>query len=338
MKAFSLPDARAPQRSLLQMADFMGREQDAFAQDLANRLFPQSTVFVTDRDVAEVRRCLSDWVRAIECALSPDLAQNDDLFPLSWDTLAASSLLTDARLLQEARARGFLWHFSQGNAQVDAQVQIFAHGAVPIAVARMAALDDPLTADAAMKLTSATLRDNCHPPGQLVELPVEVLHLLAWRVVAAHEILQPGRQQDMQSNVAVMLSRHDEGLSLSRSAQHLAHKMMELHLVDPTRPALQPSQQGLPLSLALLALASGLPFMVLVQFAMETGLPRLATVLRAMDYDDEQAGAVMGWIVGRRGQDHAALNSLFHYYDVRVDAAVSLLNQWRDVAAREAVL
>ncbi len=326
-----MPHIPVPQQSLLQMADLMGRDQDSLARDLANRIFPQSVMHLTDRDVAEVRRCLVDWVRAIERALLPEGSMAEAaVFPQCWDTLAASSLLSDPALILEARVRAFLWEFAQCKDATPANASMASYSfSTPALLNQMACMDNPLLADAAMRLMSATLRDNTASPGQLTELPVELLHMLIWRVVAAHEIIMPGRQLELQARVPAILAAHDEGLSQSGSAQHLAHKMMELHLVDAARPALRPAQQGLALTLALLGLASGLSFIHIAQMAMEAGLARLCVLLRALGYDEAQAGALMGWIVGRRGHENAALGALSRYNSVSAEAAMTMVQQWR---------
>ena len=322
--------APAPVQNLLQLADSMGREQDYFARDLANRIFPQSAIILTDRDVAGVKRCLADWIFAIEAELfgqeqAADMA-GGTVFPICWSTLSASGLLSDDVLLQEARMRMLLWQFAQpsGTALGDHPM----HGA-PNYLSHLAGQENPLLADAAMRLISAILRDRTLQPGQLIELPAELLHLLVWRVIAAHEVIAPGRHAELQAKVPALLASHDEGQAHGGSAQYCAHKMMELHLVDAQRPEIMPSKQGLALSLALLALASGLSFVQIAQMALEPGLARLCVVMRVLGYDAQAVGCVLGWIVGRLGHENAAMLSLSRFESATVGAAAALVAQWR---------
>lgn len=319
----------APVQNLLQLADSMGREQAHFARDLVNRVFPNSKIALTDREVAGVRRCLADWVFAVEKALfNTDDCSGEpldhDVFPQSWATLAASGLLSDERLIQEARMRLLLWQFAQPAGADNAPILTS-----PPYLLHLAEHDNALLSDAAMRLISALLRDKSAAPGQLVELPAEVLHLIVWRVIAAHEVIAPGRHAALQPKVPAILAAHDEGQGHGRSAQYLAHKLMELHLVDAKRPELAPAKHGLAVTLALLALASGLSFVQIAQMAMEPGLARLAVVLRALDYDDHAAGVLLGWIVGRLGHENAALSTLNRFGSATVEASAAMMMQWR---------
>ncbi len=329
-KSLHLSNTPAPMQNLLQLADSMGREQENFARDLVNRVFPSSTIAITDRDVAGVKRCLADWVFAIEQALAQDdlaiaSVREAAVFPQTWGTLTASGLLSDDVLVKEARMRILLWQFAQSSA---------ASGETPIHAApqyllKVAAHENPLLADAAMRQISCILRDKCGGPGQLVELPAELLHLLIWRVIAAYEVLSPGRHVELQAKVPAILGAHDEGQAHGQSAQYLAHKLMETHLVDAKQPEIAPAKQGLALSLALLALASGLSFVQVAQMALEPGLTRLCVVLRALGYDDQSAGTLLGWIVGRLGHENAAVATLSRYDSATPEAAYALVTQWR---------
>lgn len=325
-----LPNAQAPMQNLLHLADSMSREQEHFARDLVARLFPASTLAITDREVAGVRRCLADWIFAIESALGVEIPASTmprtEVFPISWKTLTASGLLSDSDLIQEARSRVLLWQFARpavANRTSDARLT------VPEDVTKMASMDNALLADAAMRLTSAIMRDNHATPGQMIELPTEFLHRLLWRVIAALEIIDPGCHAQLQPKVPAILAAHDEGQAHGSCAQHLAHKMMEMHIIDAEQPQIAPAKQGLALSLALLALASGLPFSALTQMAMEPGLPRLCLLMRAVGYSKHDAGAMMGWIVGRLGQENAALQILSTFESVSQRSAQSMVAQWR---------
>ena len=327
-KPLPLSSTPAPVQNLLQMADSMGREQEHFARDLVNRIFPHSSIAISARDVAGVKRCLSDWIFAIEYALGQgdiEPVKGGSVFPQTWATLTASGLLSDEMLVQEARMRMLLWQFAQPSGAMGGT----AIHAAPQYLSELAGSENPLLADAAMRLISAILRDKSNAPGQLVELPVELLHLLVWRVIAAYEVIRPGRHVELQAKVPAILIAHDEGQAHGRSAQYLAHKLMELNLVDAQRPALAPAKQGLALSLALLALASGLSFVQLAQMAMEPGLARMCVVLRALRYDEQAAGTVMGWIVGRLGHENAAVSALSRYESATIDGAMAMVTQWR---------
>lgn len=317
---------------LLQQADLMGQEEGAVLTDLAHSLFPASTQPLSDRDVAGVRRCLIEWVRAIEIALLPDESVELDQkspFPACWSPLSQSNLLSDQALLQEARLRHFLWQFGHNDAGEHAD-QPTAHIAQPyVAIGQLATMEDTMLADAAMKHASALLRDTYFTVGQLAELPVELLHLLAWRIVAAHEILSPGRQSTMQPRVADLLAHHDESRSLVRSAQHLAHKMMELHVVDTQNPPLSPAKYGMAVTVAMVSLASGLGFTAIGMMAMERGMPRLTLLLRAMGYEEHAVSGLLGWIVGRIGYENAALQSLNAFLSVSRDDAQAMVANWR---------
>ena len=322
---------------LLQQADLMGQEEGAVLVDLGHWLFPASTVPMSDRDVAGVRRCLIEWVSGIETALLEDTAAALDPkspFPACWAPLSQSNLLSDASLLQEARLRHFLWRFGQNDGAGQTQGPATRGSQPAIAIGQMAAMDDPMLADAAMKHASALLRDSHYSVGQMVELPIELLHLLAWRIVAAHEILSPGIQSAVQPRVADLLARHDESRSLMHSAQELAHKMVELHIADAERPILAPAKYGMAVTVALLALASGLSSLQVGIMAMERGMPRLTVLLRAMGYDQDSAGGLLGWIVGRMGYETAALQSLTAYNSVSPEDAQAMVAHWRSLALR----
>lgn len=317
----------APVQNLLQLADSMGREQEHFARDLVNRVFPHSTIAISDRDVAGVKRCLADWIFAIEYALVPgdnEPVKAGAVFPQTWTTLTASGLLSDETLVQEARMRMLLWQFAQPSGAMEGS----SIPAVPHYLSQLAGRENPLLADAAMRLMSAILRDKSNAPGQLVELPAELLHLLVWRVIAAYEVISPGRHVELQAKVPAILAAHDEGQGHGRSAQYLAHKLMELHLVDAQRPVLAPAKQGLALSLALLALVSELSFVQLAQMAMEPGLARMCVVLRALGYDEQAAGALLGWIVGQLGHENAAVSALSRFESATIDGASAMVTQW----------
>ena len=135
-------------QTLLQLADCAGREQDGYVRDLTHRLFPYSSMIITDRDVAGVRRCLADWILAIETALMPDSLHHagtdaNSVFPQSWATLATSGLLSDPIVLQEARMRLLLWQFAQAPNPDSRCDQI---PKAPLLLGELAAMDNSLLA------------------------------------------------------------------------------------------------------------------------------------------------------------------------------------------------
>ena len=87
-------------------------------------------------------------------------------------------------------------------------------------------------------------------------------------------------------------------------------------------------------TVALLALASGLSSLQVGIMAIVRGMPRLTVLLRAMGYDQDSAGGLLGWIVGRMGYETAALQSLTAYNSVSLEDAQAMVAHWRSLALR----
>ncbi len=318
--------------TLLQMADHMERQQIAYREDLQLVLFPKAERPPSERDISQIRQCLAGWVLDIETYLldslradnSEILAQQDpekrDVFAQSWPALAESGLLRDEPLIGEAL--GQIHH--KNYAVSDGLTQALSY------MARLCGHEDSLLADGAMKLSGAYLRLAGQPLGQKEELSIETLNLLTWRIVAVHEILDKGRQRLLTPFVRNLLARHDEGGSLLRAAGQLAHKLIECGEVNAQMPELLPKMQGLPLTLALLSLASGIPSTDLVCMAAESGKPRLLTVLRALGYEDKNVGLLLNWLSHQDTASQYIIPALELYRKMPRNVAMNLLQRWRE--------
>lgn len=318
--------------SLLQLADRSASESRAFRDDLRSMLFPASLRPPSDRQISEYRQCLAGWVSEIETRLGAD-AENKDLqveevrtpYPICWNVLAASGLLTDDALMTQASIQLLHSRVAGHREEIGAEERQLA------AMGHLASTSDSETANAANRLIAAYLRrtGSLYPP--IAELPAEIVNLLSWRVVAAHETMDPGAHDRLAPCVPALLAAHDESAALVFAADLLARKLFEGGQVDRQRPEMLPERQGLALSLALLALASGLSATTLAAMADDYGLARLALVMRALDYSSREAGQLLGWVAARTLKEQGALAALAAYDSLPRNVARDTLKDWKNV-------
>ena len=281
------------QSSLLHLAEHSAREAKARREDLRTILFPRAGRPPSERQIAAIRRCLAGWIGEIETALVgpiDDGVEERQVYPRCWRALTASGLLGDDSLLDMAENLLFLSEI-HGIGQESGDDGVLAY------IGEIAGEENDLTATAARRLLEAHFRLRATPVPSIRELPADMLGLLCWRVVAAHEVMAPGSHERLAPMVAKLLSRHDESRRLMASAEALAHKLLEDGRYLASRPELWPERQGLPLALALLSLAPDMPLFDIVAMAREDGAARLALLLRALGYSRQEAARLIAcWL------------------------------------------
>ncbi len=288
-----LTDAAAEQAATLRL----------FANDVACQLFPYTSVVPSEELLATVRLALYRLVSGIEIALGTLQAGEA---PRSWDLLCRSGLLREADLIDYCLAR---------IAEDRIRSRIDSSGSIMVQQlpARLLHNADPLLAETARSLLAAEsqLRRN-DPESLCAQMPPELLHLMAWRVVAALKI-EPAASGEAgrttESACAKMLSGRREASSLQASASKLVY-----FLPDELRGELNaPASAGLSMFVAAIAMRTGLTPDIVYRLIDDERPEAFLIMMRASGFDFDAALALAEYLRGVRPSETSHSSFLADY-------------------------
>lgn len=205
---------------LLTVATAHARDVDALCLDVAAIIFPSAMHSPSEATISAVSVKLLQIVRDIEVKLAGETRE-----PKTWPLLVRSGFLRDTALVDFAMARVAedRLHERLGNGQ-----PAFVNGL----------LDHPdnNVAEAAQILLAA---DSLHLRAQgrtYLNLPPELLHKSCWRVVAALEVSQGERSDEVIQAAHGLIGSYNEAHTAPAAARKIIHFLgddMRSDLLDP---------------------------------------------------------------------------------------------------------
>ena len=192
---------------LLSVATAHARDADALCLDVAAVIFPSAAHTPSEATISAVSVKLLQIVRDIEIKLAGDTRE-----PKTWPLLVRSGFLRDTALVDFAMAR-------VAEDRLDARIGV---GQPPYVTGL---LDHPNAnvANAAQILLAA---DSLHLRAQgrtYLNLPPELLHKSCWRVVAALEVSQGERSDDVIKAAQTLIGQYDEAHTAPAAARKIVH-------------------------------------------------------------------------------------------------------------------
>jgi Uncharacterised protein conserved in bacteria (DUF2336) len=287
------------------------------ADDIACLLFPRAGELPSEELQASVRLALKLLVSGIETGL--DASQDDEL-PRSWDLLCRSGLLREPALIEYCLAR-------IAENRIRARLANAGLRMVEQLPAQLIHADDAMLAETARNILVAENQSAAFDARALsAQLSPELLHLLAWRVVAALKTYQvelngqPDRKFEIACN-AMLASRSDAKL-LQTSASKLVYFLPEKFRGDLDDVA----KSGLPLFIASIASRSGVPADMIYRFVDRDDIEPTLVLFRACGFSPGDALALTQLLRGTRTEDHDLPELLDQYEQLpTTDAARACL-------------
>lgn len=220
------------------------------AGDVGCALFPQSGTVPNEALLATVRLMLYRLVAGVETQLIGNSAA--EYLPASWEPLCTAGLLRDNGLIDFCLARNAERQMRLRLAEValrpDEQMPaILLHDA------------DPMIGEAAANVLrgeNLALQDN--PDALTSQLPIDLAHALAWKVVAGLQFSESrvaATRAELVKSCEKFLAGHDEGSALQNSAAKLVFFLPQTQLSE----LFDPRRSGLSIFAASLSRATGLP-------------------------------------------------------------------------------
>ncbi|MFN3619371.1 hypothetical protein [Sphingorhabdus sp.] len=207
---------------LLSVATAHARDVDALCLDVAAIIFPSATHSPSEATISAVSVKLLQIVRDIEVRLAGEARE-----PKTWPLLVRSGFLRETALVDFAMAR-------VAEDRLDAQLGT----GQPAFVTGLLDHPESNVADAAQILLAA---DSLHLRAQgrtYLNLPPELLHKSCWRVVAALEVSQGERSEDIIKAADILIALYDEARTAPAAARKIVHFLnddMRGELLDPKR-------------------------------------------------------------------------------------------------------
>ena len=192
---------------LLSVATAHARDADALCLDVASIIFPSATLSPSEAMISAVSVKLLQLVRDIEVRLAGAARE-----PKTWPLLVRSGFLRETALVDYAMAR----------VAEDRLIACLGTGQ-PAFVNRLLDYPDNSVADAAQSLLAA---DSLHLRAQgvtFLNLPPELLHKTCWRVVAALEVSQGERSDDVTKAAHKLIALYDEARTAPAAARKIVH-------------------------------------------------------------------------------------------------------------------
>lgn len=205
---------------LLSIATAHARDADALCLDVAAVIFPSATLSPSEATISAVSVKLLQIIRDIEIRLAGKTRD-----PKTWPLLVRSGFLRETALVDFAMAR-------VSEEKLDARLGTGQPAFVN------ALLDHPdfAIAEAAQILLAA---DSLHLRAQgqtYLNLPPELLHKSCWRVVAALEVSEGERSEDVNKAAHALIAEYDEARTAPAAARKIVHFLddeMRSDLLDP---------------------------------------------------------------------------------------------------------
>ncbi|WP_420605320.1 hypothetical protein [Novosphingopyxis sp.] len=303
-----MANGRQRPTSLLRAAERIEREQPALLADLSARLFPRSQIALDDASVASARAILFTLVGQIEAEL-----MGEDR-GLSWPIVERNRLLDDPHMLWFLMAHAAFLRVSQ---------RITAHDLRQSNawLAGFAADDETLVGQSALDLLSARSRPSAYRLSGRLDLAAPLFRLAVQQVDAAlHSLgVEGGNRRNEPRD---LLTAHDEAKGLPHIATKLAVQLAGEGAFGQLR---QPRRVGLDLFAGSLAAELDCDWYAIVRIMTEGG-PRLAIMLRAADFDRDEAMALLALF--QRSEPPPEMS---YYDEIAKDAARRLLPKRRAI-------
>lgn len=196
---------------LLSVATAHARDADALCLDVAAVIFPSATHTPSEATISAVSVKLLQLVRDIEIKLAGDTRE-----PKTWPLLVRSGFLRETALVDFAMAR-------VAEDRLDARTGV----GQPAYVTGLLDHPNPNVANAAQILLAA---DSLHLRAQgrtYLNLPPELLHKTCWRVVAALEVSQGERSDEVIKAAQALIGQYDEANTAPAAARKIIHFLGE---------------------------------------------------------------------------------------------------------------
>ncbi|MGL5839462.1 MAG: hypothetical protein ACRCY3_13265 [Sphingorhabdus sp.] len=260
------------------------------ADDVACFLFPRTGSLPSEELQASIRLALNLLVLGIEKELG---AKPSSKMPQSWNLLCRSGLLREPALIDYCLARISERRIYERIADYSNPLQQLP--------ARLLHDPNPLIAEPARHILIAeNLLQSFDARGLMVQLPPELLHMLAWRIVAVLKAeMAPVGTDYFERACHALIARHDDADRLQVGAAKIVY-----FLTDRNRDDLDdPAKAGLPLFFAALSARTGLHADTLYRLADASSVEPLLIVLRACGFGVEDIHSLTRTLRGTQAND-----------------------------------
>lgn len=207
---------------LLSVATAHARDADALCLDVAAIIFPSATLSPSEATISAVSVKLLQIIRDIETRIAGDARE-----PKTWPLLVRSGFLRETALVDYAMARVAE---DRLDARLGMHQRVFVNDLLDHA--------DSGIVDAAQILLAA---DSLHLRAQgrtYLSLPPELLYKSCWRVVAALEVSQGDRSDEVIKAAHDLIALYDEARTAPSAARKIVHFLgddMRGDLLDPQK-------------------------------------------------------------------------------------------------------
>jgi hypothetical protein len=289
------------------------------ADDVAYALFPRTGELPSEELQALVRLALRLIVSGVEGALG--VADEGDI-PRSWDMLCRSGLLREPSLIEYCLAR-IAEHRIRSRMDVDSLQRLDQLPALLLGDA------NPLIADTARSVLVADNRNGAFDKHALfAQLPPELLHLLAWRVVAVFKSgvngVSDNADRSWEARCNALLAGRNDAALLQTSAAKLAYFLPE----DFRGQLANPVKAGLPSFIAAIARRTGLSADLIYRLIDGDPVEPILVVLKACDFGKDDAFAVLHQLRGVRAEDRQSPHLAEDYAQLSTEDAARLCLSW----------
>lgn len=207
---------------LLSVATAHARDVDALCLDVAAIIFPSATLSPSEATISAVSVKLLQLVRDIEVKLAGDTRE-----PRTWPLLVRSGFLRETALVDFAMAR-----------VAEDRINERLGPGQPAFVSGLLDHPDKNVANAAQMLLAA---DSLHLRAEgrtFLNLPPELLHKSCWRVVAALEVSQGERSEEVIQAAHALIVSYNEARTAPAAARKIVHFLQDQTRGDLLDPAI----------------------------------------------------------------------------------------------------
>ncbi len=259
------------------------RDVDSVCQAVGTIIALKSIERPSEAMLSSVNTFLWNAVLEIEQILRPQLSQNEQNQPITWDLLRGSGLLTDPVLVDYALAR-----FAEKQLHAAVNRGNEAQELEQLAI-HLLHHENPSVVAAAQSFQAAVSKQQSASGVVLDNFDSQLLHKLCWRVIAAWEILE-GQKDPASANAArELLSNHDEARALRSAARKLI-----FFLDDEDRKSLaKPQDASIYLFAAWIAAELAIEYDHVIRLAASQSITPLAIMMRAVGLEQEQAMEIL---------------------------------------------
>lgn len=261
---------------LLSVGAKHARDICALSGDVAAVLFPSALARHTEATLSAAKLKLIRLVSDIEDHIMP--RPDRPHVPTSWHILAQSGFLREPDIVDFILAR----------VSEDRLEQRIGSGSSRLVIGL---LDDdrPNVAASARMLLAADSLNRRSDKGHYQSLPAELLHKIAWRVVAALEVEAGARSAEIIAACNALLAGYDEAVTIGAAAKKVVHLLNEKedHILSDIETT------GLHLHVAAIASALELDHDHVLRLMDAASAAPYAVILAAMGVGRESASRLM---------------------------------------------